>query len=176
MISRSSPSSLKPHDVCVALQFALSPNTTFRELAENVGLSLGEAHNATQRIEAARLILPDRGPVNKQGLLEFLFSGVPYSFPAALGPETRGVPTAHSGPVLRGVADSLEQVVWPSVRGNVRGLSVEPLCKGAPEMPEKNPRLYAWLTVVDALRVGRARDRHMAQEYLQEELLGHAGQ
>lgn len=146
---------------------------TFRELAENVGLSLGEAHNATQRLEAARLMLPNRGPVHKRALTEFLVSGVPYAFPAEQGPETRGVPTAHSGPILREILDSHDQVVWPSAAGTARGVALKPLCREAPQMPERNPRLYDWLTVVDALRIGRARDKQLAREYVERELMGH---
>jgi DNA-binding Lrp family transcriptional regulator len=174
MARSSPPLALRPHDVCVALQFALNPDTTFRELAEDVGLSVGEAHNASQRLEAARLLRPGRGPVNKRGLLEFVTSGVPYAFPPEIGQETRGIPTAHSGPVLSEFVDSVETIVWPSAKGSSRGLSLKPLCKGAPSMPEHNPRLYAWLTVIDALRVGRVREVQMAREYLENELLGRA--
>ena len=155
----------------MALQYALKPKATFRDLARDVGISTGFAHNANKRLQTARLLMPD-GPVNKRGLLEFLIYGVPYSFPAVLGQETRGVPTAHSGPVLRDQLDSLEDIVWPNAKGHSRGLSLKPLCDGAALLPEQNPRLYEWLSVVDALRVGRARERQMASEYLEHELLG----
>ena len=172
MSRTNSTLSLRPHDVCVAIQRVLNPNQTFRELAADVVLSVGEAHNATKRLEKSRLVLPEHGHVNKRALLEFLVSGVPYAFPPELGPETRGVPTAHSGPVLSEMLDSIERIVWPSPKGKSRGLSLKPLCKGAPALPEKNPRLYEWLTVVDSLRIGRARDRQMAKDYLERELLG----
>lgn len=163
--------SLKPQDVCVALQYVLKPKTNFRDLARDVGISVGFAHNANKRLQTARLLMPD-GPVNKKALLEFLIYGVPYSFPPVINQEIRGIPTAHSGPVLREHFDSVEQVVWPSIKGHSRGLSLKPLCDGATSMPETNPRLYEWLTVVDALRIGRARERQMARDYLERELLG----
>lgn len=172
MASDRSPLALKPHDVVVALQLLISPDATFRDLAKNVGLSVGETHNATQRLEIARLILPDRGPVNRRALLEFLVHGVPYAFPAERGPETRGIPTAHSGPILNEMLESYDQVVWPSARGTTRAPSISPLCPGAIQMPVTNPQLYQWLTVVDALRVGRSRERKLAQNYLSEVLLG----
>jgi hypothetical protein len=55
-----------------------------------------------RRLEAAGLLLPtDRHP-NKSALLEFLVHGVRYAFPAQLGAEIRGVPTAGGLPEFRG--------------------------------------------------------------------------
>jgi hypothetical protein len=170
----SSPVSLRPHDVCVALQLVLTPNFVYRELARNVGLSLGEAHNSVKRLELARLFLSGLHKPNVPALLEFLVHGVPYVFPGELGPESRGVPTAHSGPVLRDRLSGVEPIVWPSAKGEVRGLTLVPLCGEAPAMARSNEPLYRWLTIVDALRVGRARDRALARAALQEELTHYA--
>ena len=161
---------LRPHDVCVLLQLALTPEVPFRELARLVGQSLGEAHNATKRLEISRLYLSHRREVNKPAAIEFLVSGVPYVFPGELGPETRGVPTAHSGPVLKEIVPSPNVIVWPSVHGGARGLALIPLCAAAPETVDSNPPLYRWLTIVDALRVGRARERSLARRALEAEL------
>jgi hypothetical protein len=38
-------------------------------------------------------------------------------------------------------------------------------------MISSNPTLYHWLTVVDALRVGRARERQIAKKYFDDELI-----
>jgi len=162
------PLALRPHDICVLLQYSLSPKVPFRELSKLVGISLGEAHNATKRLEASRLIRPGGGAVNASGSLEFLVSGVPYAFPGILGPEARGVPTAHCGPVLRNDLRSGEMVVWPSVKGAARGFSLIPLCQSAPDTAERNQPLYSLLTVVDAIRIGRARERKLAKEFLRK--------
>lgn len=162
---------LRPHDVCVALQLVLSPEADFRSLASNVGLSLGETHNATKRLQAAQLVLSHRRAANRPRLLEFVLAGVPYAFPGELGPETLGVFTAHSGPALRDEILAEDAVVWPSASGTERGAALAPLCPRAAELPEKNARLYRWLTAIDALRVGRARERKLAREILEDELL-----
>jgi len=161
---------LRPHDVCVALQLCVTPEVAFRALAQSVGLSLGEAHNATQRLREARLVFPDRSAIQRPALLEFLTHGVPYAFPAHLGPEVRGVPTAHAGPLL---AEHIggAPVVWSHSTGSVRGASIIPLCASAPEAASVNPELYDLLTLVDALRVGRARERSKARELLESVLL-----
>lgn len=166
------PLSLRPHDVCVLLQFALKPEMTYRELSHLVGLSLGEAHNATKRLAIARLVPQGGGMVNASACLDLLVSGVPYVFPGELGPEARGVPTAHSGPKLRERFPDAEPVVWPSAHGTVRGLSLAPLCQSAPNIAITNPALYEWLAVVDSIRIGRARERTMAREFLQQRFLG----
>ena len=45
-----------------------------------------------------------------------------------------------------------------------------PLCASAPDLVQRNEELYRWLTLVDALRVGRARDRSLAGDILEQEL------
>lgn len=165
------PIALRPHDICVALQLSLSGKTSFRSLASAVGLSLGETHNAAQRLGVARLISSDLSSTNNPGLFDFLAFGVPYCFPGQLGPGTRGVPTAHSGPALSNLVQQSDPIVWPSRLGEVRGASLAPLCKGAPAMKNANPDLYRLLTVVDALRIGRARERGIAEQALREALL-----
>lgn len=171
IVSRQ-PLTLRPHDVCVLLQLALNPDITFRQLAELVGISLGEAHNATKRLEVSRLFNSHLREANRPAMVEFLVGGVPYVFPGELGPETRGVPTAHSGPVMAELVTTPHVVVWPSLHGDARGLALTPLCAAAPEMINTNPILYGWLTVVDALRVGRARERDLARQFLERELAG----
>ena len=168
----TSPLALRPHDVCVLLQLAITPGITFRELADRAGQSVGEAHNATKRLEVARLCSPGGRAVNRSAMLDFLIMGVPYTFPGELGAETRGVPTAHSGPAMRDEFDSPHVVVWPSVDGETRGLSLAPLCSAAPKLPGSNPDLYRLLSVVDALRVGRARERRVASDILKREFSG----
>jgi DNA-binding Lrp family transcriptional regulator len=167
---RSTVPSLRPHDVVVVLQLALRPQLPYAALAEAVGLSQGESHNAVKRLTAARLLRPGGRQPNRTALLEFLTSGVPYAFAAEPGPIVRGVPTAHSAPPLAAEVLDSDPVVWPSVEGQVRGASVEPLYPGAPATAQRNPDLYELLVLVDALRIGRARERQRAKAILHERL------
>ncbi len=166
---------LRPHDVCVLLQLAASPWGTFRGLSAAVGLSLGETHNSTKRLELARLAAPGVSQVNVEGVLEFLSFGVPYVFPAQLGVPARGIPTAFSAPPLANEIVSDESVVWPSPNGPERGVSLLPLCPSATVIWEKNPKLYTLLTLVDAIRIGRARERRMARAHLEDALSSREG-
>lgn len=45
-----------------------------------------------------------------------------------------------------------------------------PLYEGAPGLVSRSPALYELLALVDAVRVGRARERRIAIELLQEKL------
>lgn len=167
--------SLRPHDIVVALQLALTPDIPYRTLATAVGLSQGETHNAVKRLTVSRLLRPDRRVPRTEALLDFLTKGVPHAFPAELGPEARGVPTAHAAPPLVSDFSGSDPVVWPFARGEDRGAAVEPLYEGAPTIAKSNPSLYELLALVDALRIGGARERQLATALLRERLQRAAG-
>jgi hypothetical protein len=62
------------------------------------------------------------------------------------------------------------------VDGQDRGASVEPLYAGAPDTLRHNPELYDPLTLVDALRIGRARERMLARALQQDRLAATVGE
>lgn len=161
---------LRPVDLVVALQLAMEPQQLYESLAKTVDISVSTAHKAVGRLKSAGLAGDDRD-VNPMALLEFLSHGVRYAFFAVPGSEVRGVPTAHSAPPLAEEIVSDEAYVWPSVHGQQRGAAVSPLYEGADGLPERAPGLYRALALVDAIRVGRTRERERAIEHL-EDLLG----
>jgi DNA-binding Lrp family transcriptional regulator len=159
--------SLRPQDVAVLLQLALRPRDTFRDLAAAVGLSLGETHSAVKRLELAGLAAKEQGSVNGRGMREFLLFGVPYAFPAVVGPERRGIPTGFAASSRADEISGAESWVWPSAAGTARGPSLAPLCPGVADIWERNAELYELLVLVDAVRGGRARERARAREALE---------
>ena len=81
------------------------------------------------------------------------------------------MPTAIGGPVLRThFEESVESPVWPDPEGKVRGPSLQPLSPSVVEASKKDEALYEVLTLVDALRVGAARERKIASEELEARL------
>ncbi len=114
--------------------------------------------------------MPGSRRVNRLALSEFLAHGVRYAFPAVPGAQVQGVPTAHSAPPLSDHIVGTDPVVWPAGTGVVRGASLTPLLARAAELPEHCPPLYEALTLVDALRVGRARERAIAIRELEKHL------
>ena len=119
--------SLKPHDVVVALELVGSPDESYETIGARLGMSSSTAHQSVARLQAAGLVRPGSRQVNRHAMLEFLQHGVRYAFPPRLGSETRGVPTAHSGPALASEFVSGDVVVWPDINGSADGAALAPL-------------------------------------------------
>ncbi len=165
--------SLHPLDVAVCLRLVSEPERSFAALAADLGLSASTVHQSVERLLNAGLVRRDldRGrAVNRHALLEFLEHGVRYAFPGVLGVPARGVPTAHAGPALRDEMQVDEVVVWPAADGSGVGPTLEPLLPKARQLVTSLPSLYALLTAVDAVRIGRARERRLAMTYLTQQL------
>jgi len=143
-----------------------------QDLARDLGLSPAEVHKALARAAAAGLYQAKQRKVMRGPLLEFLVHGLKYVFPARLGGPSRGVPTAWAAPVLADqvVSNEADRPVWPHGEGNARGPSVSPLYETAPDAALRDPKLYELLALVDAIRLGGARDRKLAADALQKNL------
>ncbi len=161
---------LRPSDVVVACQLAITPEAIFLDIAKSTGLSAGECHNATRRLRLAQLILADERRPPVELLQQFLTHGVPFAFPAVIGPRVLGVPTAASAFPFRDLVVVADGFVWPHADGTDRGQSLLPLFPGAPMLSFNNPPLYELLVLTDALRVGTARIRKLAGELLSHRL------
>lgn len=163
---------LKPQDlyVLLALLSRKEGTVTYSELSEQTGLAVSAVHGALKRAAVARLLMfQDRQPVIlKPQLKEFLLMGAKYAFPPVWGSMSRGIPTGYAGPPLKGIiAPSADPVpVWPSAKGSTRGLSLAPLYPSVPEAALRDGKLYALLTLFDAIRSGQARERNAAQGLL----------
>src|ERR1017187_3233179 len=168
---------LSPIDIAVAIVLAEHPGSKFEELSDILGLSVSKAFGAAERLMRAGLMLPEGRRIDRLALLEFLEHGLRYVFPAEPGHMKKGVPTAHSGPILAREIDSGgEAYVWPSPNGSARGREIVPLAPKASELPLRSPQAYEALSLVDALRVGRARERKLASQALRKRFnLGAAG-
>lgn len=166
---------LRPLDVVVALRLTLHPEDKYESMANQLGVAVSAAHRSVKRLVAASLVQPHRRASSRSPLLEFLLHGVRYAFYPVTGPEAPGVPTGYSAPPLADEIVSDRALVWPSARGTVRGDTLVPLYDGAPELAQRDPKLYQALALVDAIRAGRARERKLAAEMLEHRLRQVAG-
>jgi hypothetical protein len=157
---------IHPGDILVALRLAMHPGDRYEALADVFGGSTSTAHRAVARLEQSGLLISAARRVNREALREFLVHGLRYVFPAIRGPETRGIPTAWSAPPLQEVLPPGPSVVWPFEGGTTRGEAVAPLSANAVEASRRDPWLYETLALVDAIRLGQARDRRLAAERL----------
>lgn len=155
-------------DIVVLLKLLLDRRKRpYAQLSQELGISASEIHAAVRRgIEAGLIDSETRIPLRKP-FEEYLLHGVRYAFPAKLGPAVRGIPTAYAAPPLSEKISSNDlPPVWPDSNGTVRGFAVEPLYHRMATVVKSDSRLYALLALVDALRIGRARERNLAEEEL----------
>lgn len=166
---------LRPQDILVLLKLVgevESRTWLQQDVAREVGISPAEMHKALARAASARLYQPEQRKVMRQALLEFLIHGLKYVFPAHLGGPSRGMPTAWAAPAIAAhiVSSESDRPVWPHADGSARGPAVEPLYESAPDAAARDPQLYDLLALVDAIRLGAARERKLAADLLRKQL------
>lgn len=163
---------LKPQDVVILLKIiALGKESWYHHtLAHDLGLSQSEVSQSLNRSKYAGLIDNARKKVNKIALTEFLLNGIAYTFPQQPGPLVRGVLTAHSAEPLNKIIISNDKYVWPYAKGIDRGQSIEPLYNTVVEASLKDRDLYELLTMIDAIRVGRTREKEIAKKELKNRI------
>jgi hypothetical protein len=159
--------SLLPIDLLVALKLVAHDGepSSVRQLEEELGLSKSAVANSLHRLVALDLVKnePTGRRVNKLLLRDCLQHAVRWIAPAHVGDFELGLSTAHTNPGLKEklVGDD-DPVVIPLPHGPVRGRAVSPLHPLAPAAAAKDAKLHRLLAVVDAFRIGRARDRQLA--------------
>lgn len=167
--------SLKPQDVLVLLKLvALGDEPwTYASMGANLEMSASQVHSAIRRAIRSDLAYEDNDQVRVhiRNLEEFLVHGMRYVFVPERGAMSRGIATLTSAPPIAALfLDSEEPVVWPDPLGNVRGESLSPIYKTAPEAARDDPALYELLVIADALRAGRAREKQAAKKELKKRL------
>jgi hypothetical protein len=158
-------------------------SSTYAGLGEELAMSPSQVFRSVVRAEEARLLYRLTGPPRytkdqtrfwpiRENLKEFLVHGVKYAFPVHRGGLVRGMPTAHAAPPLaQQIAESFDPPpVWPDPEGAVRGLEFSPLYKNVPAAARRDPKLYELLALVDAIRDGRAREREIAIDELEQRI------
>lgn len=165
---------LKPLDIVVGLKAHLWGDVgtwSYERLAGALEISASQAHTSLRRLEGSGLYRASDRSLRTHAFTLFATHGIPFVFPAELGGQAFGMPTAHAAPPLRGQLSFAESYVWPGPAG-VIGRAVPPLHPAAPTAAAADPTLYAALSLVDALRVGRARERRLAVDGLEHVLSG----
>lgn len=148
-----------------------------RALQASLGISKTEIAAALKRCQQIGLLRSDHATqvprVNTKALLGFIEYGLRYVFPVKPAEIVRGIPTGFSAPVLQDKLMSGGELihVWPDAFGNRKGQSIAPLFKTVPGAVKKDPLLYEYLALIDAIRLGNARETNLAIELLRERVL-----
>jgi hypothetical protein len=157
---------LRPGDILVLLKLAVNGNASVRGLESELGLSKSTVALSIRRLREANLLKDNEAGglrINKLEARDFLEHGARWIAPAKVGDFQLGLPTAHSFESLaRKLSGDHDPVVLPLPQGPMRGRAVSPVHPKAPAAAQKDPELLHLLAIVDALRIGRARDREVA--------------
>lgn len=156
---------MKTQDLFILLKKLTSygKNLPACRIAEELGMSASAVSESLERCKQAQLVDRNKKHVNLLALQEFLIHGVAYVFPAQAGRVGRGIPTyVSASPFKEQLAANADAYVWHDVRGTARGQQIEPLYPSVPEAVQRDEELYELLVIVDALRMGRAREKEIA--------------
>lgn len=145
-------------------------------IAVQLCLSPSQINSALKRLVATGLLTPYHPPNKPEPIIqaceEFLIHGLKYIFPAKLEEMARGIPTSYAAPSFKGeIALGNDPIpVWPYGEGEVRGVALKPLYPSVPAAISKHPDplFYNLLTLFDAIRGGRAREKKIAIQRLTE--------
>jgi hypothetical protein len=164
---------LKPQDLALLIKLlARQGKDSWRQvdLSIELGLSQGEIAKALARLSKSGLVQNKR--VNRSAALEFAIHAVKYVFPIEIGPLSVGIPTAISSPAHRHrvVQGDGDIYVWPSAHGKVRGQVIAPLYPKLAEAAMKDEMFYDMMSAIEILRMGRARERKFAEQYLERKI------
>jgi DNA-binding Lrp family transcriptional regulator len=165
-------SNMRPQDVVILLKMIAKKEQEWFQipLAEELYMSQSEISESISRSKYAGLLTYSSKKVNRNALMEFLQYGITYVFPQHPGTTVRGIVTAHSAPPLNKIINSSELYVWPSAKGDVRGQSITPLYPSVIEAVKRDDTLYELLALVDAIRVGKAREKEIAIKELRNRI------
>jgi hypothetical protein len=164
---------MRPQDIVLLLKIILwdSREWQYREIANELNMSISDVSHSLNRSAVAGLFQPDRRKVARQKLHEFIKYGLHVVFPILPGPIATGMLTAHSHPFYQNKFSAEDIYVWPDLNGSHRGQSIQPLYKGATIAAQKDENLYKLLASIDILRVGRPREINAALGVIENYLL-----
>lgn len=164
---------MRPQDIVLLLKIILweRKEWQYREIANDLHLSISEVSHSLNRSSLAGLFQPDRRKIARQNLYEFIKYGLHVVFPVLPGAIATGIPTAHSHAFYREQFLTEDIYIWPDMNGSERGQSILPLYKGVNIAAQNDENLYKLLASLDILRVGRPREINAALEVIETYLL-----
>ncbi|GAB4518946.1 MAG: hypothetical protein Tsb004_29770 [Allomuricauda sp.] len=163
---------MKPQDVVVLAKLIALNDLDYTQmaLAEMLYMSQSEISSSISRSTYAGLLMNKGKEVNRKLFFDFIKYGLAVVFPQHPGAIVRGTLTAHSAPPLDMEIVSEEKYVWPYAKGQSRGQSIIPLYPTVPKAAVLDNNLYELLALMDAVRVGRAREKNIALELLEQRI------
>jgi len=162
-------SGMRPHDIVILLKIVAKGREQWymKDIANELYISQSEVSESLNRSVISGLLSSSKTRVMKSALKDFIIRGLKYVYPQKPGAMVRGIVTAHSASPLANQIRSNQVFVWPYAEGNDRGFSVEPLHPNVPKACLEDNKLYELLALVDAIRLGNAREFNLAVNELE---------
>ena len=164
---------MRPQDIVVLLKIIAYGEKPWlqEDIAKQLLIGQSELSRSLKRSKYAGLLDSSGHKVRRLALMEFIQYGLPYAFPQRPGALVRGIPTSHSASPLKEQIQSDENYVCPSAQGNLKGQAIIPLYKSVPDAVQQDTKLHEMLSLVDAIRVGNAREQKLAITGLKSRIL-----
>ena len=166
---------MKPQDILILAKiFCIQDGFwTIESISDETGVRKSEAHNCVKRLYIAGLLSDITFKPITSAMEEFLIHGIRYVYPAIFLPDDRGILTAHSSfPLNSLIVSDGNEYVWPHCEGTVRGTAIKPLYPSVPDASLKDQKLYAIMSLIESIRIGRVRERQTAADLLSKMLRG----
>lgn len=178
--------SLLPQDIVLLLKMisvqriTLPKNDSWTRAAyaASLGLSSSQIQYAMERLQKASLVVKvnQRMEVHIQNSKEFLIHALKYFAPPVRGEMTRGIPTMWAAsPVKKYFSSQDIPPVWPcpeipddNPETMMKGYTFEPIHSCAVHGAIADGSLRSLLVIADTLRAGKAREKKIAKELLEE--------
>lgn len=164
--------SIKPQDVVVLCKLLAKKGEqqwSQNSIASELFLSPSQVNSAFKRLVEAGLLThyhrKSKPEVVSQACEEFFIFALKYLFPAKLGEMARGVPTSYAAHLKNEINLGSDPIpVWSYAEGKKRGVALKPLYHTVPKSIDRHPDpvFYEFLSLLDALRSGRAREKKIA--------------
>ena len=159
-------SGIKAQDILVLMKLIVNAQLNQKELAEYLNISSSEVSHGFRRLKNSKLLTADNR-VNIEATLEFLIHALKYIYPPQFGTVTVGVPAGYAKPGFNYVRYNKDDIyVWPYPEGKVKGIALKPLYSSLPGACLHDEKLYTLASLVEMIRMGRAREQKIASEEL----------
>ncbi|MBK8052790.1 MAG: winged helix-turn-helix transcriptional regulator [Saprospiraceae bacterium] len=160
---------MKRQDILILVWLCLQDKKpSQKEISEKLDISRAAVSYAIERCIELNLLDRKKYQVRKQALLEFIFYGLPYIYPAVIGSIVKGIPTGVSAFPLNQLFSNEPGYVWATDRATHTGINIEPLYPSIPAIVLGDARMYEACSLIDAIRIGHTRERVEAYRRLKE--------
>ena len=188
---------MKPQDTLIAIKYSsistkqaqeedkneglMQPTSivkiSYRELASQVGISVGEASKSIKRLESAKLMIMSNNGImlNNHNLAEWIVHGAKYAYPVIKVGFGRGMPTAWNCQAIRSdIVPPEPGLGWKSDNSyeiDIQADLVSPIYPSIPFASSIDPFVHKAFALLDILRTGTPREINVSKDMLSKLIL-----